>query len=274
LCFNNSKEAQKCYCEALNCRGWIGETPEEEKEKIEKKETRERDTKKKKEEMQEKPYKELVGSLIYLANATRPDIAFISNVLSRYYSNPQQKHWIAAKRVIRYLKETIDYCITYEADGKPMQTFVDSDWAGDVSDRKSCSGFITILAGGPVSWSSKKQKTVALSTMEAEYMAISEAVREIIFIKRLLKFMLFSNYVKDPVTLHRDNQSAILMCKNPVFHGRSKHIDIRHHYVRELVEAREINVEYLKTEDMVADLLTKALPKIKHVNYTKMLNMF
>lgn len=99
------------------------------------------------EEMKNKPYRELVGSLIYLANATRLDIAYIANVLSRFLSNPRRKHWIAAKRVVRYLKGTIEYSIVYEKDESEIQIYVDSDWAGDVSDRRSCSGYVTMLAG-------------------------------------------------------------------------------------------------------------------------------
>lgn len=224
------------------------------------------------EEMKNKPYKELVGSLIYLANATRPDIAHIASVLSRFYSNPQKKHWIAAKRVVRYLKGTIDCNITYEKDGREIQTYVDSDWAGDVSDRRSCSGYVTILAGGPVSWGAKKQKSVALSTMEAEYMALSEAIKELIFIKRQLRFMQFNEYVKDLTIVNCDNQSAILMSKNPVFHNHSKHVDIRYHYSREQIEGN-VEIIYLRSEDMIADILTKALSKSKHENCVKLLNL-
>lgn len=130
-----------------------------------------------------------------------------------------------------------------------------------------------MLAGGPVSWSSRKQKSVALSTMEAEYMALSEVIRELTFLKGLLRFMRFKKYVRDPVIVSCDNQSAILMSKNPVFHNRSKHIDIRYHYAREEIQKGHIEVQYLRSEEMTADVFTKALSKSKHANCVKALNL-
>jgi len=114
---------------------------------------------------------------------------------------------------------------------------------------------------------------VALSTMEAEYMALSDVIRELTFIKRLLRFKQLNKYAKDPTTVNCDNQSAILMCKNPVFHKRSKHIDIRYHYAREQVEQSNVGVKYLRSEEMLADMLTKALLKSKHENCVKYLNL-
>jgi len=150
-----------------------------------------------------------------------------------------------------------------------------------------------MLAGGPVSWSSKKQKSVALSTMEAEYMALSEAIRESTYIKRLLRFIRCDKYVKNPTIVNCDNQSAILMCKNPVFHNRSKHVDIRFHCAREQVEAGNIEVKYISSDKMcvcvcvcvcvyvcvcvcvcvTADIFTKALLKSKHENCMRLLNL-
>lgn len=131
-------------------------------------------------EMENRPYRELVGGLIYLANATRPDIAFAASTLSRFCSDPGKDHWIIAKRVLRYLKATPEYSIKYGKDGKCLTAYTDSDWAGDVDDRKSCSGSILMLAGSPVSWKSRKQPSVVLSTMEAEYVALSEVAREVV----------------------------------------------------------------------------------------------
>lgn len=175
--------------------------------------------------------------------------------------------------MVRYLKGTIDHSITYEQNGYGIQTYVDSDWAGDVSDRRSCSGYVTILAGGPVNWGARKQKSVALSTMEAEYMALSEAIRELTFIKRQLSFMQFNEYIKEPTIVNCDNQSAILMCKNPMFHNRSKHVDIKYHYSRKQVEKAKVEVVYLRSEDMIADIFTKTLSKLKHQNCVKLLNL-
>lgn len=137
-------------------------------------------------EMQDKPYRVLVGSLIYLANITRPDIAFAGSALSRFCDKPRVKHQKIRKRVLRNLRKTIDYAITYKIVDRKLDVYVDSNWAGDIQDRCSYFGFTVILANGPVSWSTRKQKCVALSTMEAEYIALSEATKETVYLRRLL----------------------------------------------------------------------------------------
>lgn len=223
--------------------------------------------------MQRTPYRELIGSLIYLANATRPDLQSAANALNRFCTNPGHIHWQIAKRVLRYLQNTIDYGITYIKDRKEMQAYVDSDWAGDIDDRKSCSGNVIILANGPISWGSKKQKSIALSTMEAEYIALSEVCKEIAYLRRLLKHMGFESYVINATNVYCDNQSAIELNKNNVFHGRSKHVDIRYHYSREMRDKGEIKISYLPTEKMLADLLTKSLTKVKHEESVKSLKL-
>lgn len=131
-------------------------------------------------EMKNRPYRELVGGIIYLANATRPDLAFAVSILSRFSTNPGELHWMLAKRVLRYLKGTSHYGIKYTKNQDLLTAYTDSDWAGDVDDRKSCTGNVIILANGPISWKSKKQASVALSTMEAEYSALAEMSREIV----------------------------------------------------------------------------------------------
>lgn len=204
---------------------------------------------------------QLVGGLIYLANATRPDIAFAASTLSRFCSNPGEEHWLIAKRILRYLKATSKYGITYIKDDENIKAYTDSDWAGDIDDRKSCSGNVITLSGGPISWKSRKQASVALSTMEAEYATLSEVSQEIIYIKRLLIHMGFDNYVKSPINVFSYNQSAIELSKNAVYHKRSKHIDINFHFTRELVVKKEIVIHYLQTDLMIADVLTKSLTK-------------
>jgi len=138
-------------------------------------------------EMVNRPYRELVGGLIYLANATRPDIAFAASVLSCFCSNPGYEHWLIAKRVLKYLKATAHYGITYIKDDESLKAYSDSDWASNIDDRKSRSGNALFLSGAPVSWKSIKQASVSLSTMEAEYTALAEISREIIYIKRILE---------------------------------------------------------------------------------------
>lgn len=224
-------------------------------------------------EMENRPYRELIGGLNYLANATRPDIAYAASTLSRFCANPGRTHWILAKRVLRYLKGTQNYGIKYSKDKSNVTAYTDSDWAGDTDDRKSCTGNVIILANGPISWKSRKQASVALSTMEAEYAALAEISREIVYIKRLLIHMGFGKYVNNPIDVHCDNQSAIELSKNAVFHKRSKHINLSYHFTRELVEKKEIVVKYLRTDSMVADILTKSLTKIKHENCITMLRL-
>ncbi|XP_053995677.1 uncharacterized protein LOC128885603 [Hylaeus anthracinus] len=184
-------------------------------------------TNEEKQEMQNKPYREFIGGLIYLANATRPDIAYAAALLSRFTSNPGKAHWDCAKRVLRYLNTTSSYKIEYNKDDEKLIAYSDSDWAADIDDRRSCTGNLLILAGGPVSWKSKKQSSVSLSTMEAEYVALSEICREVMFMIRLMDCM---DYVETPVTVFCDNQTAIELSKNAMYHKRSKHIGISFHY--------------------------------------------
>lgn len=227
-------------------------------------------------DMKKRPYRELVGGLIYLANATRPDIAFAASTLSRFCTDPGELHWSLAKRVLRYLKGTLHYSIKYMKNKNALAAYTDSNWAGDVDDRKSCTGNVIILANGPfhpISWKSKKQASVALSTMEAEYAALAEISREIVYVKRLLTYMGFEKFIKDPVDVYCDNQSAIELSKNAVFHKRSKHIDISFHFTRELVEKKVITVRYLRTESMIADILTKSLSRDKHFKCVSMLQL-
>lgn len=156
------------------------------------------------------PYRELVGNLISLANVTRPDIAFAANVLSRFCTTPKKIHWKMAKRILRYLKGTAEYSIKYVKEKDDLIGYVDSDWAGDTSDRRSCTGYVMFLSGGPVNWNSKKQKTVALSTMEAEYMALSEARKEIIYLRNLLNYMKVYEVLERPTTIYCDKQSRVM----------------------------------------------------------------
>lgn len=223
------------------------------------------------EEMKNRPYRELVGGLIYLANATRPDIAFAASTLSRFCTDPGGLHWSLAKRVLRYLKGTSHYKIKYIKDQNALKAYTDSDWAGDTDDRKSCTGNVIILANGPISWKSKKQ--VALSTMEAEYAALAEISREIVYVKRLLTYMGFEKFVKDPINVYCDNQSAIELSKSAIYHKRNKYIDISFHFTRELVERKVITIQYLRTESMMADILTKSLSKDKHFKCISMLQL-
>jgi len=196
---------------------------------------------------------------MYLATCTRPDIAYAVGTLARFSSKPNQTHWVAAKRVLRYLKGTANLGIIFSGGDEPRSCvgYSDADWAGDKEDRRSTSGYIFQIAGGPVSWRSRKQDTVALSTAEAEYVALSSAAQECVWMRRLNTEL--GNPPQGPTTILEDNQSSIAMARNPQYHGRVKHIDIKHHFVREQVSSGTIELKYCPTNEMLADMLTKGL---------------
>jgi transposase InsO family protein len=211
------------------------------------------------------PYRSAVGSLMYAMVATRPDIAAAVGAVSRFAENPGHQHWLAVKRIMRYLRGTSDWALHVGgtgAGGVTLQGYSDADWAGDLDTRRSTTGYVFTLGSGSIAWASKRQATVAQSTTEAEYMAVSSAAREAMWLRQLMTDLRMP--VQLPITLYSDNQGGIALTKNPVLHQRTKHVDIKHHYIRELVEAGTVNLAYVSTADMVADVLTKALPREKH----------
>ncbi|XP_035210361.1 secreted RxLR effector protein 161-like [Stegodyphus dumicola] len=183
---------------------------------------------------------------MYLSMATRPDITYAVNLLSQFNINPGKEHWHAAKRILRYLKGTQDRGLIYTKTGKPLIAFVDAYWASNVDDRKSYTGFVYILTGSAISWESQKQRSVALSSTEAEYMALSEAAKETVYLRDFLKELGYN--IEHPTTIYCDNQGAQKITKNSVFHSRTKHIDIHHHFVREVYELGELDVQYIPVE--------------------------
>lgn len=221
------------------------------------------------------PYREAVGALMHLMCATRPDIAFAVGMVSRFMESPQDIHWTAVKRIFRYLQGTKSHGIRFDPSVKlDFTCFSDADWAGDIVDRKSTSGYVFKMVGGPISWGSKKQSSVSLSTSEAEYIALSLAIQEGKWIHRLLCELLKAANVPTPkLVIFEDNQSCIKMTKNPVNHGRAKHIDIKFHHIRDEVKSGEVEVEYCPTQTMLADLLTKGMPGPRHQDLTSALGV-
>jgi hypothetical protein len=216
-------------------------------------------------------YRQLIGSLMYLVN-TRPDIAFAVNSLSQFMMEPKRVHWTAAKHVLRYLRGTVEYGIRYvRGEGIRLIGYTDADWAGSPTDKRSTSGCCFNLGSGVVSWFSRKQKSVALSSTEAEYIAASMATCEAIWLRKLL-VALFGQRVETTV-IHCDNQSCIKLSENPVFHDRSKHIDIRYHFIRDCVQRGVVQLQYIPTEEQVADILTKALGKAKFIFFRDQLGV-
>jgi hypothetical protein len=207
------------------------------------------------------PYQQLIGSLMYLAVSTRPDIAFAVSMLSQFNQHHGKEHWNAAKRVLRYLRGTLDHGLTFKKTGEKLRGYVDADWAGSTDDRRSFTGYSFILASAAISWEARKQRTVAMSSTEAEYMALSDGTKEALYLESLLEEL---GLKSAPVVIFNDNQGAQELVRNPVYHPRTKHIDTRHHFVRDAYEQKKITPNYLSTEEMTADVLTKALPGPKH----------
>ena len=204
-------------------------------------------------------YQSLVGALLYVAVCTRPDIAISASILGRKVSCPSQADWTEVKRALRYLKATENLCLELGGPGS-LNAYVDADWAGDHHDRKSNTGFVFNL-GGPISWCARKQQCVTLSSTEAEYVALSEACRELLWLLKLMSDV--GEKPTEPVVVCEDNQSCISMLNNNGSSRKSKHIDTRYNFVRDLVAKRVVAVKYCPTEQMVADILTKPLPRVK-----------
>lgn len=203
-------------------------------------------------------FKSVIGGLRYLVH-TRPDIAYSVGIVSRFMEKPTMMHLNAAKRILRYIKGTLDYGLIYtkDSDNKVLIGYSDSDLAGNVEDGKSTGGMVFYLNKNLITWASQKQKCVALSSCEAEFMAATTAACQAVWLRKLLSQVTDCNI--GPVFLFIDNKSAIDLAKNPVFHGRSKHIDVRFHFIRECVENGEIIVKHVNSEDQRANSLTKAL---------------
>ena len=211
-------------------------------------------------EMDGVPYASAVGSLMYAMVCTRPDIAHAVGVVSRFLSNPGKKHWEAVKWILRYLRGTSKLGITF-GNGEPMLVgYTDSDMAGNKDNMKSTSGYLMLFAGGAVSWQSRLQKCVALSTTEAEYMAATEACKELLWLKR---FMQELGFMQQRYVVLCDNQSAIHLAKNSMFHKRTKHIDVRYHWIRDAIEDKLFELDKVHTDDNCSDMLTKALAREK-----------
>lgn len=208
---------------------------------------------------------------MYLATGTRPDIAHAVSMMSQFNNNHGRIHWTMAKRILRYLKGSIKLGLVFRKTDRALVGFVDADWGNCTLDRRSYTGSTFLLAGAAISWESRKQRTVALSSTEAEYMSLTDAAKEAVFLIGFLRELGFEKFAQ--VTLFNDNQGAGRLASNPVFHSRTKHIDIRHHFIRNVLQDQTVTLEYLPTERMIADVLTKALPAPKHESCIKALGV-
>ncbi|GJT46274.1 retrovirus-related pol polyprotein from transposon TNT 1-94 [Tanacetum coccineum] len=207
-------------------------------------------------EMSRVPYASAVGSLMFAMICTRPDIAHAVGVVSRYMAEPGRGHWDAVKRILRYIKGTSDVALCFGDSDLIVKGYVDSDYAGDLDGSKSTIGYVFTLSGGTVSWVSKLQSVVAMSTTEAEYVAAAQASKEAVWLKMLLEEL---GHKQEKITLFCDNQSALYLARNPAFHSKTKHIRVQYHFVREKVEEGTVDMQKIHTDDNVADYLTKAI---------------
>ncbi|GAB2268299.1 hypothetical protein Dimus_038706 [Dionaea muscipula] len=225
-------------------------------------------------------YRSVVGSLRYIA-CTRPNIVYAVGMVSRYMQRPTTEHWMACKRILRYLKGTLDHglwyptvtvatsvivasapnqagsCVLYDPEQFTIMGYSDSDWAGDIDERKSTTGWVFMAGTTTVSWASKKQLIVALSSSKPEYVAAAACVSHAVWLRKLLAELQLKQ--ERPMMIHVDNQSAIAIAKNPVYHDRSKHIDVRFYFLREAIAQKEVELSFVRTHAQVADVFTKAL---------------
>jgi hypothetical protein len=212
-------------------------------------------------------FQKLVGSLIYLAICTRPDISYAAMALGQFNAKPTRAHLLAAKRVLRYLSGTLDLALEFNFDGGVVPATVggfirncaisDADWASDESDRKSISGYCFYFLNSLVSWTAVKQKSISLSSTEAEYYSLTHAMKEALWIRLFLTLNSFP--VPRPFPLLSDNQSACSLANNSAITSRSKHIDIRHHFIRDHISDGTFCTNWIPTSDMPADIFTKPL---------------
>lgn len=219
------------------------------------------------------PYREAIGSLMYLAVVTRPDITFAVSFLSRFLDSYGDEHVTSVKRIFKYLSGTINDGIFFENNSDiNLKCYTDSDYAGDRENRHSTSGYVVTFAGGPISWFSRKQSIVALSTTEAEYVAACEGVKELKWLQRLLDELSTSDEISMP-KMYLDNQSAMKLIKNPQFHKRTKHIEVKYHYIREVYESKFFELLYVPTTEQLADIFTKPLKKQRFSDIKNNLNI-
>jgi hypothetical protein len=210
-------------------------------------------------------YRSIIGSLRYLVN-TRPDLAYSVGVVSRHMEAPGKEHWSAVKHILRYVKGTIGYGCKYERGIELKHILLgysDSNFAGDLEDRKSTTGVVYFLGKSLVTWASQKQKIVPLSSCEAEYVAAAAAACQGVWLSRLIADLLETK--EAPVKLLMDNMSAIALSKNPVHHDRSKHIDTKYHFIRECIEEGKVEVDHVGTAAQLADIFTKSPERVRFV---------
>ena len=230
-------------------------------------------TEKEKEDMSRVPYSSVVGSLLYAMMCARPDICYAASLVSRYQFNPGRDHWKAVKRIFRYLKGTTDYTLCYSGFDLFIRCYTYVDWASDRNDRKSTSSYAFLLNGGAISWKIKKKTCITLSTMESEFVACVSLVQEIVWSKRFFEHLSIAKDSMGLLILNCDSQAAITYTKDPKYHSKTKHIDIKYNFVRDVVPSGEITLQYIPTCEMIADPFTKAISRDLFEKHVKALGL-
>ncbi|KAG7552201.1 GAG-pre-integrase domain [Arabidopsis thaliana x Arabidopsis arenosa] len=223
------------------------------------------------EKVDEKVYRGMIGSLLYLT-ASRPDLCLSVGLCARYQANPKASHLAAVKRIIKYVKGTVNFGLSYTKDtSQVLVGYCDADWAGSIDDRRSTTGGCFFLGNNLISWHSKKQNCVSLSSAESEYIALGSCCTQLLWMRQM--GCDYGMTFPDPLLDKCDNKSAIDISKNPVQHSKTKHIEIRHHFVRELVEEKQVIIEHVPTELQLADIFTKPLDYNTFSNLQKSLGV-
>jgi hypothetical protein len=217
---------------------------------------------------------------MYAMIQTRPDIAFTLGRLSQYMSKPVERHGHSLKWLLQYTRSTLKQKLRLGAGGahsRHMGVYTDADWASDKKDRKSISGGVSMFYGGPISWTSRKQKSVATSSAESEYISQAMYAKQGQWAAQIWKDMGVPQYINNnnelTVQMYGDNQGALALVKNPHLHERSKHIDISYHFIRDLAEKKKLGITYIPTADMIADGMTKPLAKVAHKRFRLQLGL-
>ena len=218
-------------------------------------------------------FQQQIGSLMYLMTQTRPDIAYSLGNLARYMSNLSKEHFLALSRLWAYLKRTKDLGLSFSPNKDiKLSSYCDSDWGGDKETRKSTTGYLFLIGNTPISWASKLQKTVALSSCEAEYIALKEAIKELSYLKIIFsKVPLLKDIFNNKI--YTDSQSAIKLAKNPIYSPRTKYIDIQYHYIRESIKNGLVTLDYISTNSQLADSFTKPIPGPKWSYFLENINL-
>jgi histone deacetylase 1/2 len=217
-------------------------------------------------------YRSIVGGLQYLTH-TRPDLSFAINRVCQFLHAPTEGHWSAVKRILRFIRGTLDHgLILRPSKSSSISVFSDADWAGDVGDRRSTGGHALFHGGNLIAWSARKQATVSRSSTESEYKAVANATAELIWVEALLNELGVRQ--DSPPVLWCDNIGATYLSSNPVFHARTKHIEVDFHFVRERVAQKRLHVRFVSSKDQLADIFTKPLPLPLFQECKRNLNMF